>query len=93
MNTLSFEQLSVATDRVNRLVPGYFIQELDPVRAIKSGQGNCFTAAMIAGAVISHMFDLEASVAWSLKIMLLRSLKTCLDKKLNRIQTWAKQQI
>lgn len=62
---ISFEQLDRVRQDVDRLMPGYYIQELDPIRALENGQGNCFTNAMIAGAHIANTFEVEASLAWS----------------------------
>lgn len=64
MKTVSFEQLDIVRQQVNDLVPGYYIKSLDPVKALETGQGNCFTNAMIASAVVSLMFDYEPSVVW-----------------------------
>jgi hypothetical protein len=65
--TMSFEQLDQVRHDVVRLVPGYFIQELDPVHALEQGQGNCFTTVMIAAAAIANTYGLDASVAWGPK--------------------------
>jgi hypothetical protein len=66
--TISYEQLDAVRQDVDRLSPGYAIQELDPSHALDTGQGNCFTSSMIAGCVVALEFGLDASVAWSSRL-------------------------
>lgn len=65
MNTLSYEQLSEVNDKVSRLVTGYYIQQMNPIVALETGQGNCLTSAMIAAAHIQETYELEASAIWN----------------------------
>lgn len=65
---ISFEQLDTIRNEIDRLNPGYAIQELDPLHALDTGQGNCFTSAMIAGCAIALEFDFDVSVVWSSRL-------------------------
>lgn len=60
--------MSEVNDNVSKLVNGYYIQQMNPIVALETGQGNCLTSAMIAAAHISDNYGVEASAAWSSRL-------------------------
>lgn len=68
MNQMSFEQLDQVRQDTNTLVPGYFINELNPKSSLENGIGNCFSKAMIAAGIIVVKHGIEPSTFYSHRI-------------------------
>ena len=63
-STVSYEQLLAVKKDIDELVPGYYIQELDSLRSLESGQGNCYTKNILAAARLATEYGVDASICW-----------------------------
>lgn len=68
MNRMSFEQLDQVRQDTNALVPGYFINELNPHSSLENGVGNCFAKAMVAAGIIVTRHNIEPSTFYSKRL-------------------------
>lgn len=68
MNRVSGAELQAVSRDLERLVPGYNIQKLDPVEALDERVGNCFAKAMLVCGILVVRHGVEPSVAYSSRL-------------------------
>lgn len=65
MNRLSRADVEHIQLDCNRIATGYYLPQCDPLEALATGVGNCFTKAMLASGIVVLRHGFEPSAAYS----------------------------